>query len=103
LRTLRSIYYDHAGLQDRCINCGRLTPGTAAALGVVGLAATRDGHAIDARVFPVIAPTEARAEALLSSERRRGSAHSRAFRGGVRIAGPGNGKNPPRPAIDADL
>ena len=22
LRTLRAIYYDHAGLQDRCINCG---------------------------------------------------------------------------------
>src|SRR5206468_8435720 len=30
LRTLRTIYYDHAGLQDRCINCGRLTPRTAA-------------------------------------------------------------------------
>ena len=56
LRTLRSIYYDHAGLQDRCINCGRLTPRTAAALGVVGLAARASGHAIDARVFPGHAP-----------------------------------------------
>ena len=56
LRRLRTIYYDHAGLQDRCINCGRLTPRTAAALGVVGLAARASGHAIDARVFPGHAP-----------------------------------------------
>jgi Ni,Fe-hydrogenase III large subunit len=56
LRTLRAIYYDHAGLQDRCINCGRLTPRTAATLGVVGLAARASGHAIDARVFPGYAP-----------------------------------------------
>ncbi len=56
LRTLRAIYYDHAGLQDRCINCGRLTPRSAATLGVVGLAARASGHAIDARVFPGYAP-----------------------------------------------
>ena len=52
LRTLRAIYYNHAGLQDRCITCGRLTPMTAAALGVVGLAARASGHAIDLRVHP---------------------------------------------------
>jgi Ni,Fe-hydrogenase III large subunit len=56
LRTIRAIYYDHAGLQDRCINCGRLTPQTAAALGVVGLAARASGHAMDARAFPGFAP-----------------------------------------------
>ena len=56
LRSLRAIYYDHAGLQDRCINCGRLAPQTAAALGVVGLAARASGHAMDARVHPGIAP-----------------------------------------------
>jgi Ni,Fe-hydrogenase III large subunit/Ni,Fe-hydrogenase III component G len=56
LRTLRAIYYDHAGLQDRCINCGHLSPQTAAALGVVGLAARASGHAIDARVHPGYAP-----------------------------------------------
>jgi len=56
LRTLRSIYYNHAGLQDRCINCGRLTPHTAALLGVVGLAARASGHAMDARAFPGFAP-----------------------------------------------
>jgi Ni,Fe-hydrogenase III large subunit/Ni,Fe-hydrogenase III component G len=53
---LRSIYYDHAGLQDRCINCGRLSPQLAAELGVVGLAARASGHAMDARVFPGFAP-----------------------------------------------
>jgi Ni,Fe-hydrogenase III large subunit/Ni,Fe-hydrogenase III component G len=56
LIALRAIYYDHPGLQDRCINCGRLTPQTAAQLGVVGLAARASGHALDARVFPGFAP-----------------------------------------------
>jgi Ni,Fe-hydrogenase III large subunit/Ni,Fe-hydrogenase III component G len=56
LRTLRAIYYDHPGLQDRCIGCGRLTPRTAALLGVVGLAARASGHASDARVHPGYAP-----------------------------------------------
>jgi Ni,Fe-hydrogenase III large subunit len=56
LGALRAIYYDHPGLQDRCINCGRLTPQVAAQLGVVGLAARASGHAIDARVFPGLAP-----------------------------------------------
>ncbi len=56
LRTLRSIYYNHAGLQDRCITCGRLLPRTAARLGVVGLAARASGHAMDARAYPGFAP-----------------------------------------------
>ena len=56
LRTLRSIYYNHAGLQDRCITTGRLLPATAARLGIVGLAARASGHAIDARVHPGFAP-----------------------------------------------
>src|SRR3990170_1356668 len=56
LRTLRSIYYNHAGLQDRCITTGRLLPPTAARLGVVGLAARASGLAMDARVHPGLAP-----------------------------------------------
>jgi Ni,Fe-hydrogenase III large subunit/Ni,Fe-hydrogenase III component G len=56
LRDLRAIYYDHSGLQDRCINCGRLQPRTAALLGVVGLAARASGHAMDTRAFPGYAP-----------------------------------------------
>ena len=66
LRTLRAIYYDHAGLQDRCINCGRLSPATAAALGVVGLAARASGHAMDARVYPGVAPYDEIAPKLAS-------------------------------------
>ena len=53
---LKAIYYDHAGLQDRCIHCGVLAPRTAAALGVVGLAARASGIAIDARAYPGFAP-----------------------------------------------
>ena len=56
VRTLRSIYYNHAGLQDRCITTGRLAPDTAARLGVVGLAARASGHAMDARAYPAFAP-----------------------------------------------
>jgi Ni,Fe-hydrogenase III large subunit len=56
LHTLRTIYYDHAGLQDRCISCGRLESRTAAALGVVGLAARASGLAMDTRAFPGFAP-----------------------------------------------
>jgi len=56
LESLRAIYYDHPGLQDRCINCGHLAPATAAKLGVVGLAARASGIAIDARVFPGFTP-----------------------------------------------
>ncbi len=56
LRSLRAIYYDHAGLQDRCITTGRLLPHTAARLGVVGLAARASGHAMDARAHPGFAP-----------------------------------------------
>jgi Ni,Fe-hydrogenase III large subunit len=64
LLALRSIYYDHPGLQDRCINCGRLAPRLAAELGVVGLAARASGIAIDARVFPGVAPYDELAPAL---------------------------------------
>jgi Ni,Fe-hydrogenase III large subunit len=56
VQALRAIYYDHPGLQDRCINCGRLEGRLAADLGVVGLAARASGIAIDARVFPGFAP-----------------------------------------------
>jgi Ni,Fe-hydrogenase III large subunit len=59
VQALRAIYYDHAGLQDRCISCGRLTPQLAAELGVVGLAARASGHALDARVFPGMPPYDA--------------------------------------------
>jgi Ni,Fe-hydrogenase III large subunit len=54
VRRLKSIYEDHAGLQDRFINCGRVTPALAAKLGLTGLAGRASGQAWDARVqFPV--------------------------------------------------
>jgi len=56
VRLLRDIYDDHAGLQDRFIACGVLTPGVASALGVVGVAARASGIAIDARLHPGLAP-----------------------------------------------
>ena len=59
LRTLRRIYEDHAGLQDRFIACGSLAPDLAAKLGVVGLAARASGNAIDARLYPGLAPYDA--------------------------------------------
>jgi Ni,Fe-hydrogenase III large subunit/Ni,Fe-hydrogenase III component G len=66
LRTMRSIYYNHAGLQDRCITTGRLSPRTAARLGVVGLAARASGHAMDARAHPGFAPYDAFAPKVAS-------------------------------------
>ena len=56
LAGLQGIYNDHSGLQDRCINCGQLSGPLAARLGVVGLAARASGIALDARVFPALAP-----------------------------------------------
>jgi Ni,Fe-hydrogenase III large subunit/Ni,Fe-hydrogenase III component G len=66
LRTLRRIYYNHAGLQDRCITTGRLLPRTAARLGVVGLVARASGHAMDARAHPGYAPYDALAPKVAS-------------------------------------
>jgi Ni,Fe-hydrogenase III large subunit len=66
LRTLRRIYYNHAGLQDRCITTGRVPPRTAARLGLVGLAARASGHAMDARAHPGYAPYDALAPKVAS-------------------------------------
>lgn len=66
LGILRGIYYDHSGLQDRCINCGRLTARTAARLGVVGVAARSSGIAIDARAHPGFAPYDSLQPAVCS-------------------------------------
>ena len=47
---LKSIYDEHAGLQDRFINCGRVTPGLAARLGLIGLAGRASAQSWDLRV-----------------------------------------------------
>lgn len=49
VRTLRGIYDEHAGLQDRFIATGRVRPELAARLGLTGLAGRASGHAADLR------------------------------------------------------
>ena len=47
--TLRGIYIDHAGLQDRFVDCGRIRQDQAARLGMAGLAGRASGIACDLR------------------------------------------------------
>ncbi len=47
---LKSIYDEHAGLQDRFINCGRVAPELAARLGLIGIAGRASGQSWDLRV-----------------------------------------------------
>ena len=46
---LRSLYDEHAGLQDRFVTTGRVTPALAARLGLTGLAGRASGQSIDLR------------------------------------------------------
>jgi Ni,Fe-hydrogenase III large subunit len=48
--TLRRIFDEHSGLQDRFITAGRVTPELAARLGLVGLAGRASGQSFDLRV-----------------------------------------------------
>ena len=53
IRVLREIYDEHAGLQDRFRNCGRVTRELATQLGLIGFAARACGLADDLRAdFP---------------------------------------------------
>jgi Ni,Fe-hydrogenase III large subunit len=56
---LHEIFEEHAGLQDRFRNCGRVTPELAAKLGLCGLAGRASGQAHDARCDFPIAPYDA--------------------------------------------
>ncbi len=47
--TLREIYDEHSGLQDRFLACGRVTPALAAQLGLCGLAGRASAQALDLR------------------------------------------------------
>jgi len=49
LRALRAIYDEHAGLQDRFLGTGQVTPQLAARLGLTGLAGRASGRASDLR------------------------------------------------------
>jgi Ni,Fe-hydrogenase III large subunit/Ni,Fe-hydrogenase III component G len=52
VQVLRNIYDDHAGLQDRFLTCGYLTPELASQLGVIGLAGRASDQQWDVRVQP---------------------------------------------------
>jgi Ni,Fe-hydrogenase III large subunit/Ni,Fe-hydrogenase III component G len=54
--TLRSIYEEHAGVQDRFIGAGKVEPKLAAQLGLCGLAGRASSQAWDARVQFSCAP-----------------------------------------------
>jgi Ni,Fe-hydrogenase III large subunit/Ni,Fe-hydrogenase III component G len=55
VRIVRDIYDEHAGVQDRFRNCGRVTPALAFKLGLAGLAGRASGQAFDLRSdFPVV-------------------------------------------------
>jgi Ni,Fe-hydrogenase III large subunit/Ni,Fe-hydrogenase III component G len=47
---LKSVYDEHAGLQDRFIGCGRVVPELAARLGLIGIAGRASGQSWDLRV-----------------------------------------------------
>jgi len=49
VHVLRTIYDEHAGLQDRFLTTGRVTPELAARLGLTGLAGRASGQAFDLR------------------------------------------------------
>lgn len=49
VRTMRALYDEHAGLQDRFLTTGRVTPQLAAQLGLTGLAGRASGQAFDLR------------------------------------------------------
>jgi len=49
LRILRAIYDEHAGLQDRLLGAGQVTPELARRLGLTGLAGRSSGQAFDLR------------------------------------------------------
>ena len=52
---LKSVYDEHAGLQDRFINCGRVAPELAARLGLIGVAGRASAQSWDLRVeYPCV-------------------------------------------------
>ncbi|MCK9285565.1 MAG: NADH-quinone oxidoreductase subunit C [Rhodocyclaceae bacterium] len=56
VRLLRNIYEDHAGLQDRFIGTGRVSPQLANQLGVTGMAGRASGMTADLRADFAVAP-----------------------------------------------
>ena len=59
VRRLRSIYDNHAGMQDRFTDCGTVPEALARRLGMAGLAARASGIALDLRTSLALAPYDA--------------------------------------------
>ena len=72
---LRAIYDEHAGLQDRFVGAGRVTPQLAAQLGLAGLAGRASGQAADLRCDQPWSPYDALDVA--TSARREGDVAAR--------------------------
>lgn len=56
VQRMQHIYDEHAGLQDRFVDCGRVTPELAARLGLIGQAGRASGQACDVRVTHACTP-----------------------------------------------
>ena len=68
VRALRVVYDEHAGLQDRFLTTGRVTPQLAAQLGLTGLAGRASGQAFDLRCDHAWSPYD-RFEVVMSTHR----------------------------------
>ncbi|WHZ18966.1 MAG: Hydrogenase-4 component G [Rhodanobacteraceae bacterium] len=68
IRALREIYDNHAGLQDRFMSAGTVTPELSARLGMVGLAARGSGGTHDWRNAHALAPYAPMAHAAVSHQ-----------------------------------
>jgi Ni,Fe-hydrogenase III large subunit/Ni,Fe-hydrogenase III component G len=64
VRLLKIVYDEHAGLQDRFLGTGRITPQLAAQLGLTGLAGRASGQAFDLRCDHAWAPYDQRRVAM---------------------------------------
>ena len=69
IRTLRGIYDDHDGVQDRFRNCGVVLPALAAKLGLTGFAGRASGQARDLRCDFPVPPYDVLAVRKVASER----------------------------------
>src|SRR3989454_1840924 len=68
VRALKAVYDEHAGLQDRFLGTGRVTPQLAAQLGLTGLAGRASGQATDLRCDHEWAPYD-RFEVAMATHR----------------------------------
>jgi Ni,Fe-hydrogenase III large subunit len=66
LRALRAVYDEHAGLQDRFLGTGRVTPQLANQLGLTGMAGRASGRAADVRCEHAWVPYESLAVRIVT-------------------------------------